>query len=65
MQIGLVNSVPYVTAAILMILWGRHSDKTAERRWHTAIPLALIGGRMLGTLLTGALWPTVFLLLAG
>jgi sugar phosphate permease len=62
MQIGLVNSVPYVTAAVLMILWGRHSDKTAERRWHTAIPLALIGGGMLGTLLTGALWPTVFLL---
>jgi sugar phosphate permease len=62
MQIGLVNSVPYVIAAVLMILWGRHSDKTAERRWHTAIPLALIAGGMLGTLVTGSLVPTVFLL---
>lgn len=62
MQIGLVNSVPYVTAAVLMILWGRHSDKKKERRWHTAIPLALIAGGMLGTLVTGALAPTVFLL---
>jgi MFS family permease len=62
MQTGLVNSVPYVIAAVLMILWGRHSDKTAERRWHTAIPLALIAGGMLGTLVTGSLAPTVFLL---
>jgi MFS family permease len=62
MQIGLVNSVPYVIAAVLMILWGRHSDKKGERRWHTAIPLALIAGGMLGTLLTGSLGPTVFLL---
>jgi len=62
MQTGLVNSVPYVIAAVLMILWGRHSDKTAERRWHTAIPLTLIAGGMLGTLATGSLAPTVFLL---
>jgi MFS family permease len=62
MQIGLVNSVPYVIAAVLMVLWGRHSDKTAERRWHTAIPLALIAGGMLGTLAVGSLAPTVFLL---
>jgi MFS family permease len=62
MQIGLVNSVPYVIAAVLMILWGRHSDKTGERRWHTAISLALIAGGMLGTLAVGSLAPTVFLL---
>jgi ACS family tartrate transporter-like MFS transporter len=62
MQIGLVNSVPYVIAAVLMILWGRHSDKTGERRWHTAISLALIAGGMLGTLAVDSLAPTVFLL---
>lgn len=62
MQTGLVNSVPYVIAAVLMILWGRHSDKTAERRWHTAIPLALIACGMLGTLVTSTLAPTVVLL---
>jgi len=62
METGLVNSVPYVVAAVLMVLWGRHSDKQGERRWHTAISLALIAGGMLGTFLTSSLAPTVFLL---
>jgi len=62
MQTGLVNSVPYVIAAILMVLWGRHSDKKGERRWHTAIPLALIAGGMLGSFVVHSLGPTVFLL---
>jgi sugar phosphate permease len=62
MQTGLVNSVPYVIASVLMILWGRHSDKKGERRWHTAIPLLLIAGGMLFTSATSALIPTVVLL---
>jgi MFS family permease len=62
MQTGLVNSVPYVIAAVLMILWGRHSDKQNERRWHTAISLALIAGGMLGTFVVSSLAGTVFLL---
>ncbi|WP_374524636.1 MFS transporter [Sphingopyxis sp.] len=39
---GLVNSIPYGVATIAMLLWGYHSDRTGERRWHTAIPLLLI-----------------------
>jgi MFS family permease len=62
MQTGLVNSVPYVVAAVLMILWGRHSDRKGERRWHTAISLALIAGGMLGSFVVTSLAPTVFLL---
>jgi ACS family tartrate transporter-like MFS transporter len=62
MQTGLLNSVPYIVAATVMVAWGRHSDKTGERRWHTAIPLALIGGGMLCTLVTNALAPTILLL---
>ena len=41
LQTGFVNSIPYGIATVLMILWGQHSDRTAERRWHTAIPLLL------------------------
>ena len=41
LQTGFVNSIPYGIATVLMVLWGRHSDKTGERRWHTAIPLLL------------------------
>jgi MFS family permease len=41
LQTGFVNSIPYGIATVLMILWGRHSDQSQERRWHTAIPLLL------------------------
>lgn len=34
MQIGLINAVPSAMAAIAMVLWARHSDKTKERTWH-------------------------------
>jgi MFS family permease len=40
---GLVTSVPYVVAAIVMVPWARHSDRTGERVWHVAIP-AIVGG---------------------
>jgi MFS family permease len=40
---GLVTSVPYVIAAIVMVPWARHSDRTGERVWHVAIP-AIVGG---------------------
>ncbi len=62
MQTGLLNSIPYIVAAVLMVLWGRHSDRTGERRWHTVMPLALIGIGMLSTLVTSSLAPTIFLL---
>ncbi|WP_443971444.1 MFS transporter [Sphingobium sp. CR28] len=39
---GLVNAIPYGIATIAMVTWGYHSDRTGERRWHTAIPLLLI-----------------------
>jgi len=62
-QTGFVNSIPYGIASVLMILWGRHSDKTRERRWHTALTLMLIAVG-LGTLslTTGQLASTVLML---
>jgi MFS family permease len=58
---GFVNSIPYGIATVLMILWGRHSDTTGERRWHTAIPLLLASFGFLAMNLTGtAIAPTIF-----
>ncbi len=37
-QIGLRTVVPYTFALIFMILTGRHSDRTRERRWHIVVP---------------------------
>jgi MFS transporter, ACS family, tartrate transporter len=34
--VGWINAVPYVIAAIVMLIVGRHSDKTGERRGHVA-----------------------------
>lgn len=41
-QVGLVSALPYLCAAVVMILNGRHSDRTGERKWHILIG-ALIG----------------------
>ncbi|AMP02826.1 MFS transporter [Collimonas pratensis] len=62
MQTGMVNAIPYLLASVIMVLWGRHSDRRNERRWHTAIPLLMIGGGMVCAQLTSALLPTIALL---
>jgi ACS family tartrate transporter-like MFS transporter len=41
--IGLLAAIPYVAAAVAMVLVGLHSDKSGERRWHVIGP-ALVGG---------------------
>lgn len=35
-HIGLLTAIPYFVAAVTMVLAARHSDRTGERRWHTA-----------------------------
>lgn len=54
LQTGFVNSVPYGIATGAMILWGRHSDTTGERRWHTAVPLLLAAVGFAGLNFAGA-----------
>jgi nitrate/nitrite transporter NarK len=34
--VGLIGAIPYCAAAVVMVLVGRHSDRTGERRWHVA-----------------------------
>ncbi|ALK98415.2 MFS transporter permease [Massilia sp. WG5] len=41
-QTGLLNSIPFGIAAILMLWWGKHSDRTKERVWHSGLPLAAV-----------------------
>jgi ACS family tartrate transporter-like MFS transporter len=35
---GVVAVIPFVVTTIAMVLVGTHSDRSGERRWHTAIP---------------------------
>ncbi|MDM3885802.1 MFS transporter [Pseudomonas sp. BCRC 81390] len=62
MEIGLVNAIPYGIASVLMIIWGRSSDRTGERRWHTAMTMLLIAAGLLMTLFTSSLPATVVML---
>jgi D-galactonate transporter len=41
-NIGLISAIPFVCAAIVMVLLGRSADRMRERRWHLILP-ALIG----------------------
>ena len=36
-QAGFVTAIPYVIAAIGQVHWGRHSDRTCERKWHVVM----------------------------
>jgi D-galactonate transporter len=40
--IGWISTIPGIASLIAMYVWGHHSDKTRERRWHMG--LAAIGG---------------------
>jgi MFS transporter, ACS family, tartrate transporter len=62
MQTGLVTAVPYGIAALPMVLWGHYSDRTKERVWHTAVPIAVIAVGLLATIVVSSLWPIVVLL---
>ncbi len=41
LAVGWLNALPSVVAVAGMVLWARHSDRTLERTWHTAIPCIL------------------------
>ncbi|SEN20175.1 MFS transporter [Lihuaxuella thermophila] len=40
-QVGLITMIPYIVGGMAMIVWARRSDRTGERRIHTAIPPAI------------------------
>src|SRR5581483_9384080 len=62
MQTGLLNSIPFGVASLLMLVWGRNSDRMRERKWHTAVPLALLAASLACAPLTDALTPTIIIL---
>lgn len=40
-RVGVLSALPFLLGAVSMVLNGRHSDRTLERRWHLSLPLAL------------------------
>src|SRR5262249_19010921 len=59
-KVSLITAIPFLAALPSMLVVGWHSDRTGERRWHTALPmfvagLALAAGQGLGGDVTLAL----------
>ena len=65
LRVGLVGALPFVAAFIAMLVNGWHSDKTRERRWHSALPLFVAAAALI-VILSGApviqLWVALFIL---
>jgi nitrate/nitrite transporter NarK len=47
LTVTMLAALPYVAGVVAMLLNGWHSDRTRERRWHTALPL-FVGAACLG-----------------
>ncbi|PAO21539.1 MFS transporter [Enterobacter roggenkampii] len=62
LQTGLFNAIPYGLASVLMIVWGRHSDRTNERRWHTALTLFMIAAGVFAAFVSVSLFATLAIL---
>jgi ACS family tartrate transporter-like MFS transporter len=62
MQTGLLNSLPFGIASVLMILWGRNSDRMRERTWHTGLPLLLLAASLVAAVFFTTLAPTIAIL---
>jgi ACS family tartrate transporter-like MFS transporter len=39
---GAVTALPYLVGAVGMLIWGRHSDRSFERKFHVVIPMGCI-----------------------
>jgi ACS family tartrate transporter-like MFS transporter len=65
-MVGLLVAVPYLVGLLAMIAVGASSDRTRERRWHTAISLVVGGaGLILGALSKDITASMVFFCAAG
>lgn len=61
---GVLYAIPYLVAAVVMVLNSRHSDKTQERRMHVAVVYGLSGVCLIASVLTReySFWLSFFFL---
>ncbi len=64
LQTGLLYAVPYLVAAVVMVLNSWHSDKTQERRGHVALAYGTSGACLIASVWLSryAFWPSYALL---
>jgi ACS family tartrate transporter-like MFS transporter len=59
--IGVLSAIPYVAAALAMVAVGLHSDRSGERRWHTAVPAFTGAMALTGAAYSTSVGPTILL----
>jgi ACS family tartrate transporter-like MFS transporter len=65
-EIGFITALPYIVGAVGMVFWGRHSDRTAERKWHTVFALGtIVVGLGLAAITPSPVLKMAFLCVAG
>jgi nitrate/nitrite transporter NarK len=62
LQTGLLNSIPFALASVIMVWWGRRSDQSGERIWHSALPLMLTAFSLAAALLLDSLFSILVIL---
>jgi len=62
LQTGLLNSIPFALASVIMVWWGRRSDQSGERIWHVGLPLILTAFSLAAALLFDSLFSTLVIL---
>jgi MFS family permease len=62
MQTGLLNSIPFALASVIMVWVGQRSDRTGERIWHAAVPLMLTSVSLASALVFDSLFAIVVIL---
>jgi len=60
--LGLLSAIPYVAAAVAMVAVGLHSDRTRERRWHTALPAFTGAIALAAAAYSTSVGPSIFLI---
>ncbi|KML46801.1 MFS transporter permease [Burkholderia cepacia] len=59
-MVGWLSAIPYLFAAIAMIVVGRSADARRERRWHLSVPMAIgVAGLLIAARFDGQVAPAM------
>jgi MFS transporter, ACS family, tartrate transporter len=65
-EAGFVTAIPYVVGAVGMVHWGRHSDRTGERKWHVVMSfVAMAMGLGFASITASPMIEMAFICIAG
>jgi len=62
-EVSLIAALPYCFGFVTILLVGWHSDKTGERRWHTAISMAAASSGLVLSVVFGSYAPLAIAML--